>query len=163
MLVKATSDANHILPDFVAHNVYITAKTLWVENGFSGNRPGWHVDGFGSNGDLNYIWYNENPTEFAVQNFKNISDNDEQSMLDMALQIDYKNIVTYPREHILRLDEGVVHRVNHDVKKCVRTFIKISVSKHQFNLAGNSHNYMIPYKWDMIEREEKRNMDVKKV
>lgn len=158
-LINATiEDAARSL-DLEEHYVYLTAKTLWVEGNFSGNRPGWHADGYGSNGDLNYIWANMNPTEFAVQKFEGIPDDDFQSMVAMEEQIDPQQIKTYPDCHLLRLDESVVHRVNPDIKPGMRTFIKISISKHRFNLKMNSHNYLFDYKWQMHDRGDVRNLD----
>jgi hypothetical protein len=154
----AIADAGRTL-DVAEHYVYLTAKTLWVEPGFSGNRPGWHADGYGSGGDLNYIWHDMNPTQFAVQPFEAIPDDDFASMQAMEAQIDPARIVTYPDSHLLRLDESVVHRVNPDIQAGMRTFVKISVSRHRFNLRMNSHNHLFDYAWTMHDRAEVRNMD----
>lgn len=144
------------------YNIYVTAKTMFVQPGMSGNRPGWHVDGYGSNGDINYIWYNMNPTEFAIQNFVNIPDDDIESMKCMEKQIEADKIVTYPCNTLLRLDESVVHRVNENIRPGIRTFIKISFSKHRYNLKGNAHNYLIDYDWEMYDRyPDRRNIDNK--
>lgn len=145
----------------VNDHVYITAKTLYVTSGNPGNRPGWHVDGFGSNGDDSYIWYDRNPTQFAIQEFENISDDDIQSMVDMEAQIQYDKIVEGPCKHLLKLDESVVHRVNPNVEEGMRTFVKISVSEHRYNLKGNAHNYLLDYDWKMYDRFERRNVDNK--
>ena len=48
--------------------VYLTAKRLYATPENKGNRGGWHSDGFMTN-DVNYIWYDSMPTEFAVQKF----------------------------------------------------------------------------------------------
>jgi hypothetical protein len=143
------------------HYLYLTAKTMWVGPGCPGNRPGWHADGFGSNGDLNYIWYDMNPTEFAVQNFKDVSSDDTQCLKDLEYQVDPDCVVVYPNRTLLRLDESVVHRVNTNPREGLRTFIKISISRHKYNLKGNSHNYLMDYKWDMFDRVEVRNTDNK--
>lgn len=143
------------------HYIYVTAKTMYVGPGFSGNRPGWHADGYGSNGDLNFIWYNMNPTQFAIQPFADIPDDDFQSMVEMERQIDPTRIVEFPCEHLLQLDESVVHRVNPTVEAGYRTFIKISVSRHKFNLKGNSHNYLFDYDWGLHDRGAVRNLENK--
>lgn len=147
--------------EFNDHYVYLTAKSLYVTPESPGNRPGWHADGYGSNGDLNYIWHDKNPTEFAEQEFKDIPDDDFASMEEMENQIDPANIVTYPNRMLLRLDETVVHRVGPVIETGVRTFIKVSISKHKYNLLGNSHNYLIDYNWEMHDRAETRNCDNK--
>ena len=147
--------------DYLDHYVFLTAKTLFVDGGYAGNRPGWHADGYGSGGDLNYIWHNMNPTQFAVQQFVNIPDDDMQSMVEMDRQADVEGLTEYPNQTLLRLDESVVHRVNPTVLPGLRTFIKLSVSKHQYNLEGNSHNYLFDYSWDMHRRDIPRNVDNK--
>lgn len=139
--------------------IYITAKTMFVDINAPGNRPGWHIDGFGSGGDVNYIWSNMNPTEFAVQDFVNVSRDDQQSMVDISAQIDPAKIRTWPDCTLLRLDETVVHRLNPNAKPGFRSFVKLSFSRHQFNNAGNSHNYLLDYSWRMTPRKRERNLD----
>ncbi len=158
---SVVQDSREALPDFSDHYIFLTAKTLYVEPGASGNRPGWHADGYGSNGDLSYLWHNMNPTEFAEQTFHDVPDDDIESMLEMERQIDYDAIRTYADCTLLRLDESVVHRVNPEVTKGIRTFIKVSVSRHRYNLAGNSHNYLFDYDWPLTNRGDIRNVDNK--
>ena len=134
-------------------------KQCGVGPGCPGNRPGWHIDGFASGGDVSYVWCNMNPTEYAVQEFSNISSDDQQSMVDIGEQIDYNKIVTYPDYTILRLDETVVHRVNPNPKCGVRSFAKITFSSHKFRNKGNSHNYLLDYNWEMNPRNKERNLD----
>jgi hypothetical protein len=153
-----TFACNH---EFRDHYVYVTCKTLYVQPGAPGNRPGWHVDGWGSGGDLNYIWYNMNPTEFAIQPFADVPDDDIESMKAFEDQVGIGPYATYPCKTLLRLDEGVVHRVGPVVTSGVRTFVKVSVSKHRYNLEGNSHNDLLDYKWDMVDRVSMRNVDNK--
>lgn len=138
---------------------YLTCKTLWVQKGSPGNREGVHIDGWGSNGDLNYVWSDMNPTQFAVQKFKNISTDDKQSMIDMEAQLDESMIMTYPDRTLLRLNEEVVHRVNPNPEAGFRTFCKITVSDHQFRLKGNSHNHLLDYDWSLNDRGLDRNID----
>lgn len=54
---EAIIDANNTI-DVNAHYIYMTVKTRYVTPDRPGNRPGWHADGYASNGDLNYVWYN---------------------------------------------------------------------------------------------------------
>jgi hypothetical protein len=140
--------------------IYITAKTMWVNAANPGNRPGWHADGYGSNGDINYIWSDSSPTEFAIQAFKDIPLDDFESIKEFERQVKPECIRTYPNKTLLRLDESVVHRVG-KVEEGVRTFIKLSFSNHKFNLKGNSRNYDLDYDWKMFDRAETRNIDNK--
>jgi hypothetical protein len=139
--------------------VYVTAKCMYVEAGAYPNRPQWHIDGYGTD-DLNFIWYDSSPTEFCVQPMI-LNDDHEQSILQMRIQAHSWNIATYPANTLLRLDNTVVHRVAPAEKSGFRTFVKVSVSKHQYNLKGNAHNYLFDYTWDMQDRAECRNHPVK--
>ncbi len=146
--------------DCTSRYIYATVKSMFVGDTSPGNRPGWHIDGFQSGGDINYIWYDANPTEFAVQQFHNIPNKDEESIIEITKQVDPKRVRQYPERTLLKLDESVVHRVSPNVKSCFRTFIKITVSKHRFTNKGNSRNYLIPYNWAPKDRAtEKRNLD----
>jgi len=160
-MIDASIDDFCKMRDFDEVNVYLTAKTMFVQSGQPGNREGWHADGFGSDGDINYIWCDKNPTQFAVQSFGLVSTDDKASMLQMEQRIDQSKIVTYPVNSLLRLDESVVHRVSDNVESGVRRFVKISFSRHIFNNEGNSHNYLFAYQWAMNPREIFRNIDAK--
>jgi hypothetical protein len=142
--------------------IYITAKHLYVTPENLGNRPGWHIDGFGTD-DINYIWSDgapENSTEFCDQAF-DISEDEHQSMVDMTAQADEGNIVTYLPKTLLRLDNKIVHRTSTRAVAGYRTFVKLSLSKQIYNLKGNAHNYLFDYAWNMIERDAERNVTSK--
>lgn len=139
----------------VIDHVYLTVKHIYVSGSDCGNRPGWHSDGFGTD-DINYIWCDSNPTEFAIQHF-DLSNDCDKSMKEMEQQFIVGSEIVYPVKTLLRLDQSVIHRTP---TKCVpgyRTFVKISVSKHRYNLKGNAHNYLLDYDWDMVERKVERN------
>jgi hypothetical protein len=146
---------------FEDYHVYLSVKTMIVGEGCPGNRPGWHADGFGSNGDLNYVWYDMNPTQFVVQSFDGVSEDDRQCLSDLTRQANPEYVVVYPPLLVLRCDESVVHRVNPNPQEGLRTFVKVSISKKKYNLRGNSHNYLIDYNWEMHDRQKLRNTDNK--
>lgn len=139
------------------HYAYITAKSLYVKPGQPFNRPGWHSDGFMTN-DINYIWSDQSPTEFAVQLFK-ISMDDQVSMVDMENQA--RHIWSYPNNTLLRLDQFNIHRVGLSNYEGVRTFVKISFSKDKYDLIGNTKNYLLNYNWEMRPRGSSRNIPQK--
>lgn len=141
--------------------MYVTAKHLFVSGTDCGNRPGWHSDGFGTD-DINYIWSDRCPTEFAIQPFK-LSDDCETSMEEMEAQFIPGTEVVYPSKSLLRLTPGVIHRTPMNCEPGWRTFVKISLSRHKYNLKGNAHNYMLQYNWDMVERSPTRNHPHKEV
>lgn len=151
-LVDALKLQEELEPD---DYVYLTAKHLWVSPANMGNRPGWHSDGFGTD-DVNYIWSDCFPTEFCLQPFE-LSEDCDLSMAQMAVQARDENIRTFGANMFLRLDSGVVHRVPAEAEEGYRTFVKLSVSKSRYNLAGNAHNYLFDYDWDMAARGADRN------
>lgn len=135
--------------------VYLTVKHMYGGAGVPVNRPGWHIDGYGSD-DVNYIWYDSVPTEFCVQDFY-LSDDHDMSIQEMDIQVKTENINTYPTKSLLRLDNKVVHRVGLSETPVLRTFAKVSVSKEKYNLKGNAHNYLFDYDWKMLDRKQERN------
>jgi hypothetical protein len=139
--------------------VYATVKHGYVGTGCLQNRPGWHIDGYGSD-DLNYIWYTNNPTEFLDQRMS-LAEDHELSMLAMEQLADPENIVSYHSKLVLKLDNTVIHRVKEVFAPCLRTFVKLSVSEHKYNLKGNAHNYLFNYDWEMHERSPERNHPTK--
>jgi hypothetical protein len=123
--------------------VYITAKTLYVSNGYIGNRPGWHCDGFGTD-DLNFIWADRAPTEFMLGAYR-VSADCDQSMQQMEqignMAASLGTVTTYPDKHLLRLDRTVMHRSPVNFTPGMRTFVKVSISEHRYDLIGNSINH----------------------
>lgn len=140
---------------FLDSYVYLTIKRRYqTENNFI-NREGWHSDNFGDN-SINYIWSDIQPTVFNNSIF-HISNDDSLSMLEMEQQANPKNNVTFPHNTLLRLNQYCIHKVG-DIVEGVRTFFKLTVSKHRFNMAGNSHNYELDYDWYMKKRKSTRNL-----
>lgn len=138
--------------------VYLTAKTLYVAGGYIGNRPGWHCDGFGTN-DLNYIWYSSAPTDFFSSGIFgiNVSDDCDESMRDMECASQFHKHVQYPCKHLLKLDPTVIHRPPVKFEPGMRTFVKVSVSDHKYNLEGNSINHALNLDVDFQPRGVERN------
>ena len=139
--------------------VYITAKTLWVGKGNLGNRPGWHSDGFLTD-DLNYIWCDKNPTLFFYNGDQrySFSKHHEDSLVEMNNTCSHSYYpVKYPEKHLLKLDERVLHKVDPDVEEGIRTFVKVSVSRHPYKMIGNSINHELTGDWLDTERSLSRN------
>lgn len=138
--------------------VYITAKNLWVGGDYIGNRPGWHSDGFGSN-DLNYIWADRAPTEFALGQWE-FSEDHNESLIEMEAAAKDAIHFKYPDKALLRLDPSVIHRCPVDFEPGFRAFVKISISTEQYNLEGNSINHALT-RFEFQPREDHRNHPVK--
>lgn len=142
--------------DLSKYNVYISVSRLFVPAGKAPNRPCWHSDGFMSD-DVSYIWYDSHPTIFNTSHFELTQDH-KISMDEMNEQALPENNETYPCKTILFMDQSVIHKVNEGITEDgVRTFVKVTISKDKFDLEGNTHNYELPYSWNMRKRSTGRN------
>lgn len=137
--------------------VYLSARKGWATPDNPLNRPGWHCDGFGSP-DLNYVWWKGPGTRFAVQRFRDISDDHQLSLQQFEAQVIGRYVVTPPEQCLYRLDASVVHATPLiRPPGCMRQYIKISLSDRQYNLENNSHNYLFDYDWPLYPRDAIRN------
>lgn len=158
-LVEAVAMDSHA---WKSSYIYITAKTLFATPENPGNRPGWHSDGFMTD-DLNYIWCDANPTVFFEDGKRYRFNADHMSSLAQmddiceALPAHHKR---YPVKRLLRLDQTVLHKVDTNIVTGVRTFVKISVSKHRYALKGNSINHALAPEWQYQERAADRNCPI---
>ena len=143
---------------FMDSYLYMTAKRGFQKEGSSLNREGWHCDGFDSE-DISYIWSDsvKSPTVFNTSSF-NLSNDDQQSLIEMEQQALSENDVTYPANTLHRLDQYVVHRPMKSVEVEYRTFLKLVFSKDKFDLEGNTHNGLFDYDWPMYPRSNVRNV-----
>lgn len=140
--------------------VYLTAKTLWVTHENPGQRRGWHADGFGTD-DLNYIWYDTEPTLFVeLSELVSLTDDHRESMIEMEMFAEQMAPTFYEVKHLLRLDQSVLHRVGDFGEPGMRSFVKLSVSRHPFNLFGNSINHDLAPDWTYAKRSVERNPEV---
>ena len=142
--------------------IYLTAKTLWVTADNPGNRPGWHSDGFMTD-DLNFIWSDCNGTLFWEPDERVAFVQDHHASLaemEALAEPDVEHQVVYPDKHLLLLDQGVIHRVADVKTPGMRTFVKVSISRHKYNLVGNSINHGLRLPTDYIERSAERNHPV---
>lgn len=139
--------------------VYLTAKTLWCSPDNPGNRPDWHSDGFLTD-DLNYIWYDANPTVFweSDERVSFIADHHASlPEMEAMCEPDVAKHRRYPMKHLLRLDQAVMHKVDTNITAGIRTFVKISVSKDRYDLKGNSINHELAPDWAYQDRAADRN------
>ena len=147
------------LNDYIASNIYLTAKHLYAKPGCPINRPGYHSDGFMTD-DINYIWCDCYPTIFNTSPYS-LTMHHEHSLNEIESQSLKENEVKYQPFELLRLNQFNIHKVAEIERPCLRTFVKISFSKEKYNLVGNSHNFLLNYDWEMKEREETRNHPIK--
>jgi hypothetical protein len=136
---------------------YLTVKYHYVVG--SGNRPGWHIDGFLSQ-DINYIWSDCVPTEFCVQSFE-LTEDHEKSLVEMQLQACQRHITSAKPNELVRLTPSIVHRAVEGSNTHLRAFVKISCSNKEYNLKGNATNPRLVVPWlNTCERRVYRNHPV---
>lgn len=150
------------IQEYKRHYIYLTAKRLFVTSGCGLNREGWHTDGFGSD-DINYIWCDSLPTKYVTGRWDNISSDHSESLKQFkAIGESGVNVSWCEPNTIYRLDDTVIHAQDeYSGDPFIRTFVKVSFSKEKYNLKGNSHNYLLNYKWEMKDRNVERNHPVK--
>lgn len=141
---------------YIDSYVYVTAKHRFVSPECPMNRPNYHSDGYLSE-DINYIWSDCFSTVFNVGNFQ-LSNDDRVSLLEMEEQADFTKEVSYDNNSLMRLNQYNIHKVAPVTESRMRTFLKISFSHERYNLVGNSHNYLLDYKWEMKPRNAERNV-----
>lgn len=129
---------------FFQNFVYLTVKSLPVSGQNTGQRPGWHCDGFGTN-DISFIWSNSNPTLFFSGEKFEISSDCLDSMFQMEqLANDHKELIHQSKPfELLKLDEKVCHKPMDEMPQGERFFIKLVLSKKLFNLKGNAKNPLL--------------------
>jgi hypothetical protein len=136
---------------------YLSARKGWASPDNPLNRPGWHCDGFGTK-DLNFVWWTGPSTRFANQHFDGIVSDHNRSAEQFNEQVKSESIVTYPEKHLYCIDPSVVHATPVIAPPgCMRQYVKVSLSDHQYNLENNSHNYLFDYTWPLHPRELLRN------
>jgi len=156
-LVQVAEAASLVTTGRVYQYTYVSARRGWATPDAPLNRPGWHADGFGTD-DLNYVWWKGAGTRFAVQEFRDISSDHKESIRQFEEQIDPAAVRTYPPGYLWQLTPYVVHATPViPAPGEWREYIKVSLSDHRYNLAGNSHNYLFDYDWPIVGREEVRN------
>lgn len=156
--------------------VYVTARRGFATTGNPLNRPGWHCDDFGGS-DLNYIWTDKYPTRVLRSDKPlTIPEDDFLSMNAMdhyarkvglnggyyidgwEVEKDLRlSIEEIPTNTLMRMTPWVVHTTPEIFEAGMRSFFKISVSTHRYDLVGNSHNYDLSYDWPMYDRQALRN------
>lgn len=180
-VMDAIADARRAAPHLSNPYVYVTARRGHAAPGNPLNRPGPHCDDFGGT-DLNYIWSDRYPTRFLTSNEPlDIPADDAESMVEMARLFDIaeNSLIDWHRRsqfngnaerprmslsyaptggRMMRLSPYVIHDTPRIPEPGgMRSFFKISVSTHRYDLVGNSHNYDLDYDWPMVERAAIRN------
>lgn len=165
-MLDAAQAAAHLVDPYV----YVTARRGYASPRNPLNREGWHTDDFGGT-DLNYIWSDRWPTRFLLSERPLvIPESDSLSMTAFeALAYDTEHdeqgpedpqcrIVDGPTDRLLRLTPYVIHDTPVIPEPGgMRSFAKISVSTHRYDLVGNSHNHELDYSWPMHDRQAPRN------
>lgn len=148
-------------PDLIDWYVYLTVKRSWVDAGTAGNREGWHIDGYGSNGDKNFIWCDTVPAEYMKGTFNLPAGHAEclERLEYLGGKMGTHFISSGSLEPSQLYDLGQsVHRCGIAQVSGMRTFLKVSVSRDKYDLKGNARNPLLPSThWPLKDRLGTRN------
>lgn len=142
--------------------VYLTVKHGWASRENPLNRPGWHVDAWGHPEDRNYVWCDKFPTRYATGSIPGVEhdtpDNEALEKFEVFGQAaEQLGGVQYVLPlYLYNFGQHVVHATPIIERPGMRSFVKVSVSPHKYNLLGNSRNE-INRDWQMVDREAVRN------
>lgn len=143
------------------YNCYLSIKHEYVNPLSIGNRPGWHIDGFKSD-QFNFIWFDSIPTEVCTGSFHLTNDHNislEEMMVQSSGNDKFKH--TLPVNTLYEMNKECVHAPSYNTyNPILRTFIKITFSKEQFNCIGNAWNYKLPHIKMTSHRNIHRNHSV---
>lgn len=151
MVDEAMVHANH------DDHIYLTVKRGWATTENPLNRPGWHVDAWGHPEDRNLVWCDRFPTRYIWGDIGNVPAEDEIALARFeAAGAEFPD--HYVEEEVLyEFGQAVVHATPIIDDPGLRTFVKLSISPHRYNLEGNSHNFLLDYDWPMYPRADVRN------
>lgn len=138
---------------------YLTIKKGYIQPNSTGNRSGFHIDGFKSDQE-NFIWSDcdATPTEVVVGNFLLTNDH-EKSLDEMERQASKWFKHQLETNYLYEMNQKCVHRptFNNTNNSVLRTFVKVTYSKELFNCLGNAWNYKLPHIKPSVERNNFRN------
>lgn len=144
-------------PNWRDYHAYLTVDSSEVVKGDQQRHGGLHVDGF--QGDRinpktkvnrSYVMTTNGGTRFYPQRFI-IPDVTKYNIFQgFDIQGGHYNIA---EDHLIYLmDAYTVHESGTTARNGIRTFVRLSYDVKQFDRAGNSHNSMLNYNWNMVTR-----------
>lgn len=167
-LIKAAYDSlygwrtlNYLSADPKDYYIYLTAKIGYATPENPLNRPGWHIDAWGHPEDHNFVWSDVFPTRYIEDVLEDVPTDDSGALAVFERygrkHEDTGTVLEVEPNQLYYFHSSCVHATPIIEKSGMRKFVKITFSPHKYNLEGNSHNYLIPYKWKMYSRADIRN------
>ena len=171
VIAKIASYEHAINPNIDQFYAYLTVDQGRVEADECQRTPGCHVDGF-QGARINpkrlinrsYIVYDRVPPVFYVQEFETehldeakhdfFLSFDEQAKEDCAIRFDPYSIILS--------NAYSVHRSDSVSYPIYRTFFRLSYDTVVFDRFGNTHNDMFDYDWNMITRNTRDRLCLKR-
>lgn len=137
---------------------YLTVDSSWVEAGQVQRNEGLHVDGFQgariqpkTKITRNYIAASNGSTVFYPQTF-DLSLDDSKYNLFLSIEDQAGKGVSAPEHAVVFMDAYCAHASGPARYSGWRTFLRVTYDCKRFDRSGNSHNAMLAYEWDMVER-----------
>lgn len=144
-------------PNWVDYNTYITVDCKIVEPEEQQRHGGLHVDGFqGSRIEpktkitRNYVMTSNGGTRFYPQPFVVVDEKKFNVFQGFDLQAE--DYIIAHENCVYFMDAYTVHESGIADRRGLRTFLRVTYDLKPFDRAGNTHNSMLDYNWDMVER-----------
>lgn len=155
--ITATEHAHNL--NWKDYYTYITVDCKEVELSEQQRHGGLHVDGFQgarispkTKITRNYVMTTNGGTRFYPQPFIVVDETKYNVFQGFDLQA--KDIFFTAKENVAYfMDAYTVHESGLAERAGMRTFLRVTYDLKKFDRSGNTHNSMLNYDWDMIERK----------
>lgn len=144
-------------PNWVEYNTYMTVDCKHVEPEEQQRHGGLHVDGFqGARINpkhritRNYVMTTNGGTRFYPQPFTVVDETKFNVFQGFDLQA--KDYIVAEENKAYFMDAYTVHESGIAERAGLRTFLRLTYDVKIFDRAGNTHNSMLDYNWDMVAR-----------
>lgn len=145
-------------PNWRDYYTYMTVDCTPVAAGQQQRHGGLHVDGFqGSRINpktkvtRNYVMTTNGGTRFYQQPF--IVPDVEKFNVFHAFDLQAKDYIVAEENTVYFMDAYTVHESGISTNPGNRTFLRVTYDLKRFDRLSNSHNSMLDYDWDMVERQ----------
>lgn len=144
-------------PNWEDYNTYITVDCKDVAPEEQQRHGGLHVDGFqGSRIEKktkitrNYVMTTNGGTRFYPQSF--IVADESKFNVFQGFDLQAEDYIIAGENLVYFMDAYTVHESGIADRHGLRTFLRVTYDLKIFDRAGNTHNSMLDYNWDMVAR-----------
>ena len=145
-------------PNWLEYNTYLTVDSKKVKVEEQQRHGGLHVDGFQGERinpknkiTRNYVMTTNGGTRFYPQSF--IVVDETKFNIFQGFDLQAKSFIVAEENVAYFMDAYTVHESGIAVKAGLRTFLRLTYDVKKFDRVGNTHNSMLDYSWDMVDRK----------